>query len=122
MSRFLNKFSDNLEVRGIIMIKLFELRAEKGLSQRAVAKQLNISQGTYNNWENGKTQPSIEQLKLLAAMFDVTVDYLIGYAEENVLFSAKNLFSEEEEYLLKNFRSLNAEAKSALIAILKNLK
>ena len=51
------------------MIRLFELRTEKGLSQRQMAKELNISQGTYNNWGNGRTQLSIEQLKQLSAFF-----------------------------------------------------
>ena len=44
------------------MIRLLELRNEKNWSQREIAKKLFISQGTYNNWENGKTEPSIEQL------------------------------------------------------------
>lgn len=35
------------------MIKLSELRNEKGLTQREIAKIFNVSQGTYNNWENG---------------------------------------------------------------------
>ena len=51
------------------MIRLFELRTEKELSQRAVAKEMSVSQGTYNNWENGKTQPSIEQLIALSNFF-----------------------------------------------------
>lgn len=44
------------------MIKLYELREGKKLSQRGVAKALSISQSTYHNWENSITQPSIEQL------------------------------------------------------------
>ena len=44
------------------MIRLFELRMEKELSQREVAKKLFISQGTYNNWENGKTQPTDDEI------------------------------------------------------------
>lgn len=64
------------------MIRLFELRTEKELSQREVAKKLFVSQGTYNNWKNGKTQPSIEQLILLSKLFDVSIDYIIGNSED----------------------------------------
>ena len=64
------------------MIRLFELRTEKELSQREIAKRLFISQGTYNNWENGKTQPSIEQLILLSKLFDVSIDYIVGNADD----------------------------------------
>ena len=64
------------------MIRLFELRTEKELSQRQMAKALNVSQGTYNNWENSNTQPSIEQLIALAEFFGVSVDYLIGNSDD----------------------------------------
>ncbi len=60
------------------MIRLLELRTENNWSQRDVAKKLFISQGTYNNWENGKTQPSIEQLISLSKLFDVSIDYIVG--------------------------------------------
>ena len=61
------------------MIRLFELRSEKKLSQREIARIFNVSQATYNNWENARTQPSLEQLIALADFFDVSVDYLIGF-------------------------------------------
>lgn len=65
------------------MIKLFELRKEKELSQREIAKIFNVSQSTYNNWENGNTQPSIEQLIALADYFGVSIDYLVGREGED---------------------------------------
>ena len=64
------------------MIRLLELRTERELSQRDMAKALNISQGTYNNWENSNTQPSIEQLIALAKFFGVSVDYIIGNTDD----------------------------------------
>ena len=48
------------------MTRLFELRKERGLSQRDMAVEFSVSQSTYNNWENARTQPSIEQLIALA--------------------------------------------------------
>ena len=60
-----------------VMIRLLELREEKKLSQREMAKTFFISQSTYNNWENGKTQPSIEQLIMISKFFGVSIDYLV---------------------------------------------
>lgn len=60
------------------MIRLLELRTREGLTQRDVAKALFISQGTYNNWENGKTEPSIEQLIALSQFFGESIDYIVG--------------------------------------------
>lgn len=71
------------------MIKLSELRNEKGLTQREIAKIFNVSQGTYNNWENGKTQPSIEQLVAIADFFGVSIAILSGEREKTALSQAR---------------------------------
>lgn len=42
--------------------KLKAARDKTGLSQRDVAKELNISQPTITNYETGRTQPDIETL------------------------------------------------------------
>lgn len=64
------------------MIRLLDLRKEKNMSQRQMAEYFNVTQGTYNNWEQGNTQPSIEQLIELARFFSVSVDYLIGNSDD----------------------------------------
>ena len=104
------------------MIRLLELRSEKGLSQRAIAKEMFVSQGTYNNWENGKTQPSIEQLKRLSGLFGVSVDYLIGNTDEYGTVGVKDSFSAEESGLIYKYRALSKESQNALLTIMKNLK
>ena len=62
-------------------LRLKELRLEKGKSQSEIAKLVNMSKMAISHWEKGNSEPSIEQLKVLAAYFDVTVDYLIGYID-----------------------------------------
>lgn len=102
------------------MIKLFELRSEKNLSQRELAKIMNVSQGTYNNWENSNTQPSIEQLIALADFFGVSVDYLIGRTDETgsaIQFPAKT--ADYAGSLLKN---VDLDTQTAILTILKKLQ
>ena len=103
------------------MIRLFELRDEKGLSQRDMAKILNISQGTYNNWENGKTQPSIEQLIMLASFFEVSVDYLVGNTDEKGGLCAEQFKTETERKLLRAFRKLPQEVKESFLSFIEKL-
>lgn len=62
-------------------IRLRELRLEKGVSQIEIAKILNMSKMAISHWENGNSEPSIEQLKVLARYFDVTIDYLVGFSD-----------------------------------------
>lgn len=104
------------------MIRLFELRTERNLSQRELARMMNISQGTYNNWENEKTQPSIEQLVALAEFFVVSVDYLIGNTDEYGTVRVSECVSSDEREFLKLFRKLPQEAKRSLLEFLKNLR
>lgn len=52
------------------------------ITQYGLAKKLGISQSTICNWLNGKKEPCIDSLWVLADYFDVTVDYLIGRSND----------------------------------------
>ena len=45
--------------------KLFKLRKENGLSQEALAEQLNTSRQAISKWENGQGFPETEKLLLI---------------------------------------------------------
>ena len=62
--------------------RLRELRQEKSLSMKALAKILNTSDVAINNWENGINEPKISYLKQIAIYFDVSCDYLLGLEDE----------------------------------------
>lgn len=61
--------------------RLKELREEKNLSQRALAKELGISQAAIARWEANLQTPSIDTAISLAMYFKVTIDYLVGLEE-----------------------------------------
>ena len=56
---------------------LRNLRKELGLSQKQVAEKLNISQQTYSDYENDKTEPTMDMLVRLANLFVVSIDELL---------------------------------------------
>ena len=58
--------------------KLKILRKKKGLTQQEVAEFLEMSQPVYQKWESGRRKPSYENLSMLACIFDVSIDYLLG--------------------------------------------
>lgn len=58
--------------------RLRELRIEKGLTQEALAKEMNVSFNTVSDWENGKHEPDFTMLAKLAVFFEVTTDYILG--------------------------------------------
>ena len=59
-------------------MRLRERRRAQDLTQQFVADQLGITQASYQAYEGGKTMPTAEKLVLLADLFDVTTDYLLG--------------------------------------------
>ena len=60
------------------MLNLKRLREAKGVSQATVARELNISRQTYNNYELGKREADYETLLKLAEYFDTSVDRLLS--------------------------------------------
>jgi transcriptional regulator with XRE-family HTH domain len=43
--------------------------------------ELGVKPPSVSDWESGKTNPSMENLKLLAELYGVTTDYLLGREE-----------------------------------------
>lgn len=66
------------------MNRIKELRVKNALTQVELAKKLNIAQNTLSYWESGKTEPNGEALAKLSAIFDVSIDYLLGQTDQRV--------------------------------------
>ncbi len=64
------------------VIRLRELRDEKGLSQKQLAEVLGYTQGSISEWERGATEPSIENILRLCEFFDVSTDCLLGISTD----------------------------------------
>ena len=58
--------------------RLRQLRKETGETQTEVASVLGYGYTAVANYEAGRNEPNINDLKTLARHFKVTVDYLIG--------------------------------------------
>lgn len=61
-------FSDNLRA----------LRRAKEYSQESLAQQLGVTRQTVSKWENGTAMPDLKKLTEIAALFDTTMDALLG--------------------------------------------
>lgn len=51
------------------------------MSMKELAKELNTTDATISNWENGVNEPKISYLKAIAVYFDVSADYLLGLSD-----------------------------------------
>ena len=68
----MNKFKDILK----------ELRLDRGLTQVDLSNATGTSQGAISAWELGDRTPYMEALIKLAKYFNVSIDYLVGIADE----------------------------------------
>ena len=54
------------------------LREEKGVSQRAAAKELGISQALLSHYENGVREPGLAFVVRACTYYNVSADFLLG--------------------------------------------
>ena len=89
------------------MNRLKELRKEKKLSQKEIAKEMSISEKTLSRWENGESQIKPEKAQQLADYFGVSVGYLLGYSDvrfelEQIEKAIKNRLIDSESTINKD--------------------
>ena len=68
------------------MNRLKELRQEKKLSQKELAKTIGVHYRTLQNWENGESQIKPDKAKKLADFFGVSVGYLLAYTDDEKIY------------------------------------
>lgn len=59
--------------------RLKELRKERKVSLRELAKAIGVSNSSLCRWENGTSQPLLDNIKAICDYFHVTPNYLMGY-------------------------------------------
>ena len=92
-------------------------RRAMDMTQEQLAVQLGVSFQSVSRWENGTTYPDMELLPVLARIFSVTVDALLGMNDEE----QKKNFEEVCDRLKKE---LYAEVKNeeAIVELLRELR
>ena len=64
--------------------RIRNLRIDKGLTQEALAKVLNIKQNTYSQYKIGVLNYPLEVVIQLAVYYHTSVDYLVGLTDNPV--------------------------------------
>ena len=59
---------------------LIYLRKENKISQKELAKVIDVAPSTISMYEMGKRMPNDEILYKIASFFNVSIDYLLGYS------------------------------------------
>lgn len=64
-----------------IKYRIKELRKEKNLTQKQLAALMNKSETGLASWEQGLSEPNVNDLRLLCKIFEVSADYLLGLSD-----------------------------------------
>lgn len=58
--------------------RLSDIRKKRGYTQQNMADYLNIALRSYQRYESGSHEPTLQVLVIIADYLDVSIDYLLG--------------------------------------------
>jgi len=100
--------------------KLKEIREYEGLTQKEVAKLLNVTRATYAGWECGKDIIPLRKLNKFANTFHVSLDYLVGIAPEiEIINESYEIDVSNVAKQLKNVRLKNNFSQKQMASSIK---
>lgn len=104
--------------------RISELRKDRGMKQKEIARELNVAVSTVSNYETDSHEPDLTNLCKLADMLGVSTDYLLGRTDiptninvlkesihdmitkEEVIHMLEHLSKEDCAYLAKTMHLL----------------
>lgn len=114
------KLSDNLK----------QFRKDKNLTQSDIAEILGKDRSTIAKYENGQADPPFSILRLLAKIYDTTLDELCGVLPANILYLKSDAgdiaekekmaqLTKEEQITVYKLKAMDNEKKKIVMDILK---
>ena len=105
---------------------LKDLRIEKGVKQKEIAKSCDVSPQCISQLELGSRSPTGSTLIALAEYFNCSVDYLLGRSDDYASSKGepsfqKNGLSKQEKEMLSAFHTLPSDLKAHLLDYTKKL-
>lgn len=112
---------------GTIGDTLKKLREAKGMSMAFVAKQLDLSLGAYQKYENNTRDVSTSTLNAIADFYGVTTDYLLGRPgakpPEDPIIALCNAYNlpKEDRSIVAAYLYMSDKDRAELLRLIKKL-
>lgn len=91
------------------------LRVSQKMTQAELAAKLGLSASTIGMYEQDRREPSLDVLKDMAVIFNVSVDYLLGKESINPINS------EYTDELVAHFNLLPEGDQQAILSLVKHM-
>lgn len=69
--------------------RIRDMRIDRGLTQKEVAKVINVKQNTYSQYEIGVLNYPLDVVIKLAEFYETSVDYLVGLTDVPVPYERR---------------------------------
>ena len=103
------------------MLKIQELRNAANLTQKELAEKIGVKNYTIANWEQGRTEPSLQDLIDLANYFACSVDYLLGRENDFGQIVIATPEEREQTEFFGLYNALSEERKNLVRTLLQDL-
>ena len=86
------------DIKRIVARNITELRQSKGMTQMELAEKLNVTPQTISRWETETAYPDITAIPVLANIFDVSIDELMGYDKAKSAQMVNEIIDSSKKY------------------------
>lgn len=97
-------------------------REKKNLKQTQVRERTGINNKTLSGYEKGVSEPDFDTIKILADLYEVSVDFLIGRTNTSSLSHSYDPLQAAKQRLIEHLENVNdPELIESLTHIAKNI-
>ena len=100
--------------------RIKDLRDEREMTQVRLSIELEVSQETVSAYEMGKHYPSVKSLLRMVALFDASMDYIMGISPVRNAIVEKGL-PDNEVRLLSIYRKLDDVQKEKAYSYMQGM-
>lgn len=104
--------------------RLKELRNEKQCTQKQLALYLGLTANCVCEWENNRSEPSLNTICRLVEFFGVSADFLLGLEDDYGVKLTAQMgapCTAEERQLVTKYRELNPACKKLINTTIETL-
>ena len=103
-----------------LLALLRSARIAKDMQQKEVAEIMGVRGSTISNWENGRSQPDIDEFVKLCSIYGVDYAEFLTKAY-GAAASKENIYTPEEVSHIKKYRALDEDGRELVDGLLDTL-
>ena len=95
--------------------RILALMKRENMTAKEFTEKLGVNPSTVSEWKKGKTKPSVEHVRKIASMFNVSTDFIINGVNAHVYEITHNTSDAElDSTMLNVFTRLSASHRDAV--------